>query len=164
MPKQNFKAEGFRLDDCVGYLVKHTYRAMHEHVEAAFASRGVTFQQWVVLMRLRDGLASTVSELCRDAAHDSGAMTRLIDQLEQRGLIERQRIAQDRRVINLRLTAAGRKLAESLIPVTVDTLNFALDGFSRAEVKQLQDLLQRILTRLRKFDVETSEALLESKL
>jgi DNA-binding MarR family transcriptional regulator len=156
MPKQHFKAETFRLDDCVGYLVKHAYRAMHESVEAAFASRGITFQQWVVLMRLRDGLASTVSELCRDAAHDSGAMTRLIDQLEERGLIGRQRAEQDRRVVNLRLTAAGRKLVESLIPVTVETLNFALEDFTRQEVKQLSEYLQRIITRLRDPELETA--------
>src|SRR5215471_19123773 len=133
MPKQHYKSEDFRVQECVGYLLKHTYRAMHERVEAAFASRGATFQQWTVLMRLRDGLASTVSELCRDAGHDSGAMTRLIDQLEERGLIERQRNSQDRRVIHLKLTSTGRKLAESLIPVTVDHLNFALDGLTRQE-------------------------------
>jgi len=149
MPKQHYKSEDFRVEECVGYLLKHTYRAMHECVEEAFAARGITFQQWVVLMRLRDGLASTVSELCREAGHDTGAMTRLIDQLEERELIGRQRNSHDRRVIQLKLTPAGRKLAESLIPVTVDTLNSALDDLTRHEVKQLCDLLRRIRGRVR---------------
>lgn len=145
MPKQVFRSDTFKLVDSVGYLVKRAQRAMRDRVEVAFASQGITFQQWVVLMHLRDGLAGTIAELSREVQHDSGAMTRLIDQLEERGLIERQRKANDRRVVDLRLTSAGRKMAESLVPIAVDTLNTVLDGFSRAEVTQLQELLRRII-------------------
>jgi len=148
MPKQIFKAESFRIADSVGYLVKHAQLALRGRIELAFASQGVTFQQWVVLMHLRDGLAGTTAELCRETRHDSGAMTRIIDQLEDRGLIARRRKAADRRVVDLQLTAAGRKMSESLIPIAVDTLNAALDGFTRAEVTQLQEFLRRIIARL----------------
>lgn len=148
MPKQIFKTATFRMADSVGYLVKHAQLAMRARVELAFASQGITFQQWIVLMHLRDGLANTVAELCREARHDSGAMTRIIDQLEERGLIERQRKTSDRRVVNLSLTPAGRKMVESLIPLVVDTLNLALDGFTHAEVAQLQEYLRRIIAQL----------------
>lgn len=148
MPKQMIKAATFRMADSVGYLVKHAQLALRSRVELAFESKGVTFQQWIVLMHLRDGLAGTVAELCRETRHDSGAMTRLIDQLEERRFIERQRQASDRRIVNLSLTPAGRKMVESLIPLVVDTLNFALDGFTRAEVAQLQEFLRRIIAQL----------------
>ncbi len=77
---------------------------MQERIEGLFAEQGCTLQQWVVLMHLRDGLAITVADLCRDLHHNSGAMTRLIDQLESRNLIERRRNSEDRRVIELSLT------------------------------------------------------------
>jgi DNA-binding MarR family transcriptional regulator len=75
-------------------------------------------------------------------------MTRLVDQLEERGLIERQRKSGDRRVVDLALTSAGRKMVESLIPIAVDTLNVTLDGFTRQEVHELQEFMRRIIVRL----------------
>jgi DNA-binding MarR family transcriptional regulator len=105
-------------------------------------------------MSLRDGLATTTAALCQELRHDSGAMTRLIDQLEERGLIGRRRQTADRRIVDLELTPAGRKLAESLIPLAVDTLNSALSGFTKAEVQQLKGMLRRIMTRVGELNAE----------
>lgn len=161
MPKQLYKSDNFQLLDSVGCLLKHAHRAMHDRVETAFALQGITFQQWVVLMHLRDRLASTVAELCRETRHDSGAMTRLIDQLEERGLIERERKTNDRRVVGLSLTAAGRKMVESLIPIAVDNLNVTLDGFTRQELTQLQEFLRRIMRRLH--DLEQTDGAIDDE-
>src|SRR3954471_15849577 len=152
--RQHYSAESFHLQDSLGYLVKHTQRLMHDRIEVAFASQGITFQHWVVLMHLRDGLATTTAGLCQELRHDSGAMTRLIDQLEERGFIGRRRQEADRRIVDLELTAAGRKMVESLIPLAVETLNGALSGFTKAEVQQLQGLLRKISTRIGELNAE----------
>jgi DNA-binding MarR family transcriptional regulator len=152
MPKQHYRADTFHLQDSIGYLVKRTQRLMLERVEQRFASHGYTFQQWVVLMHLRDGLAQTIADLSRVLNHDSGAMTRLIDQLEERGLIERRRSAEDRRVVELHITPAGLSDVEAMIPLAVDMLNDVLDGFTRGEVKQLKSMLRRIATRVQELD------------
>src|SRR6476469_9397851 len=99
--RQQYSAESFHLQESIGYLVKRAQRLMHDRIESVFASQGITFQQWVVLMHLRDGLANTTAGLCQELRHDSGAMTRLIDQLEERGYIERQRQSADRRIVDL---------------------------------------------------------------
>lgn len=155
--RQHFNSKTFHLRDSVGYLVKHAQAAMRDCIEGVFASQGITFQQWVVLMHLRDGLATTTVSLCRETRHDSGAMTRLIDQLEERGFIERQRQSADRRIVDLALTAAGRKMVESLIPLAVNTLNDVLADFSKAEVRQLQDMLRRIISRVSEFNAEFAQ-------
>lgn len=144
MPKQHYKPESFHLRDSVGYLIKRAQRLAQERIETRFEAQGCTLQQWVVLMHVRDKIALTTADLCRELYHDSGAMTRLIDQLEARKLIERRRNADDRRVIELSLTQAGEKMLDSLIPIVCDTLNTALDGFTRDEVKTLQSLLRRM--------------------
>src|SRR5689334_5758396 len=146
--RQHYTPGSFHLQDSIGYLVKRTQRLMHDRIETVFASQGITFQQWVVLMHLRDGLATTTAGLCQELRHDSGAMTRLIDQLAERGYIERQRQAADRRVVDLALTSSGRKMVESLIPLAVDTLNSALEDFTKTDVRQLKDLLRRVITRV----------------
>lgn len=158
MSRQHYSPESFHLQDSLGYLVKRTQRLMHDRIEGVFASQGITFQQWVVLMHLRDELATTTAGLCAELRHDSGAMTRLIDQLDERGFIERRRQEADRRIIDLALTPAGRKMVESLIPLAVDTLNSALSGFSKTEVTQMQGLLRKIITRIGELNAEAEAA------
>ena len=80
---------------------------MHERMEAALAGHDFTLMQWIVLLYLRDGLASTASDIAREFRHDSGALTRVIDQLQKRGLVSRRRSTSDRRVVDLALTAKG---------------------------------------------------------
>ena len=79
MPKQHYRPETFRARDSIGYLIKRSHRLMQERIEGLFADQGFTLQQWVVMMHIRDGLALTTADLCRELHHDSGAMTRLID-------------------------------------------------------------------------------------
>jgi DNA-binding MarR family transcriptional regulator len=148
MPKPHYKPESFHLRDSIGYLVKRSQRLMQERIEGLFEQQGFTLQQWVVLMYVHDGLAVTIADICRDLHHDSGAMTRLVDQLESRKLIERRRSADDRRVVELSLTAAGTKVLDTLVPTACEALNASLDGFTREEVKSLQSMLRRLIGRL----------------
>ena len=148
MPKPHYKPESFHLRDSMGYLIKRTQRLMQERIERLFEQQNFTLQQWAVLMYLRDGLATTTADMCRNLHHDSGAMTRLVDQLESRKLIERRRSADDRRVVELSLTDAGSQILDTLVPTAVNALNTALEGFSREEVKMLQSMLRRLISRM----------------
>jgi len=156
MTKQHYKVENYRLAESVGYLLKDALRALQDRLQVRFASHGFTFQQWIVLMHVRDGLASTIADLCRETRHDSGAMTRLVDQLEKRDLVQRKRNHKDRRVVELQLTREGQRVADSLKPLLVDTLNEALDGFTRTEVKELEGYLRRIGQTLREPGAKTT--------
>jgi len=158
MSRQHYLQKNFRMQDTIGYLLKHTFRAMSDCIHGKFASQGCSFQQWIVLMHLRDRTVRTVADLSRELLHDSGAMTRLIDQLEVRGWIERQRNREDRRVVELSLTSQGSAVAESLIPLAIGTLNSALEDFSREEVQQLQSMLRRLTARLQEMESEPAAA------
>ena len=72
-------------------------------------------------------------------------MTRAIDRLEGKGLLRRERSQQDRRVVQLVLTDAGRAAAELVPPVLADVLNAHLAGFTDAEWQQLIALLTRVV-------------------
>jgi DNA-binding MarR family transcriptional regulator len=157
MLKQHYKSDSYQLGSSVGYLLKSALRVLQERVQQRFASTGLTFQQWIVLMHVREGIALTVAALCRETRHDSGAMTRLIDQLEKRGLIERRRSAKDRRVVELIVTREGQKTVESLKPLVIDTLNEALEGFTRTEVREFEGYLQRIAQRWQDADAVPAE-------
>ena len=83
-----------------------------------------------MLAWLRDGIAVNPKDICAQFRHDSGALTRVIDQLAERGLLERSRRDRDRRKVELDLTPAGREVIESLVPLVVEKLNLALADFS----------------------------------
>lgn len=90
----------------------------------------------------------TSRDICGSYRHDSGALTRIVDQLAERGLLERIRDNADRRKVNLRLTPAGLTLVESSIPHVVSILNTGLSDFSRGEVQDFTHLLLKLNGRL----------------
>ncbi|HEY7928864.1 MAG TPA: MarR family winged helix-turn-helix transcriptional regulator [Steroidobacteraceae bacterium] len=144
MPTQHYRTETYLARNSVGYLLKRTHSQLADQLEPALEALGFTFTQWVVLMHLRDGLALNASVLCTQLRHDSGALTRVIDQLEARDLVRRERSRKDRREVQLQLTAAGQATVEAAIPAVVERLNFALGGFSAAELEALTRLLTKL--------------------
>jgi len=100
-------------------------------------------------------------DFCAQYRHDSGAITRVIDQLAERGLLERVRRDRDRRKVELQLTAAGRDTVEGLIPLVVEKLNLALSDFTTAETQELIRLLMKLNAKLLS-DVEPAAASAEA--
>jgi DNA-binding MarR family transcriptional regulator len=145
MTKNYYKTDTFQSRKALGYLIRRTANLIVPHAEALFADQEITFSQWVALVSLRDGLTNTCADIARHMGHDSGATTRLIDQLEARGLVVRKRSQEDRRVVNLSLTPEGRAVAKSLTPRILEFWNIVLDDFSSSEVTHLIELLTRLL-------------------
>lgn len=154
MAAKHYDSKTFTTAASIGYLLKLAQTLMVECASDAFTDRDISFMQWIVLMKLREGAAMTASDLCRDMRHDTGALTRLLDQLEERGYIVRERSKEDRRVVQLQLTPAGRKQAVDLIPLAVERLNIAVGDFSKAEFNEFARLLNKLIGKLR--DVQQS--------
>ena len=115
---------------------------------------GLTSAQWGPLMRLRTVGASTVAELARWLQVDAGAMTRLLDRLEKKGLCKRVRCTDDRRVVRVELTPDGEAAIAEVPAVLAEVMNAHLAGFSKTEWQALKTYLQRML--------DTGEALREA--
>jgi DNA-binding MarR family transcriptional regulator len=129
---------------------------MMDVMEPLLAERGYTFVQYVILSWLRDGIAVNPKDICVQFRHNSGALTRVIDQLAERGLLERVRCGRDRRTVELQLTPAGRQAVEALIPLFVEKLNLALSEFSPGEVQEFIRLLLKLNTTLQSIVEPTS--------
>ena len=145
MPEQYYQPQTYLSRDSVGYLVRRLYTLLLARFEGALAQADFTLTQWIVLIQVRDGLARTASDIASDLGHDSGALTRVVDQLERRGYLQRNRSAKDRRVVELQLTAAGRAIIDQLLPLVVDHTNAALAPLSKSEFVQLRSYLVRLL-------------------
>lgn len=152
MAVKHFDVRTFQAARSLGYLLKMSHSLMLDAGSAALAGHDLSFIQWLVLIKLREGTAATASDLCRQMRYDNGALTRLLDQLETRGFIERKRSEADRRVVNLELTAAGRHKVAELLPLVVDTLNNILGDFSKAEFNELVRLLNKLMDGLKAYE------------
>src|ERR1700685_2998785 len=155
---QHYRTETYLARSSVGYLLKRAHLLMLDQRESVVAGSDITITQWVVMMHLREGLAINARDLCAQLRHDSGALTRLIDQLEARGLVQRERSREDRRAVQLRLTDAGMEILAPLLPKVVDKLNFALRDFSRAEADELSRLLSKLIASLESVSAESGAA------
>lgn len=128
-----------------GRLLKLVLSSLLRNIDARLQPLELTAMQWEPLLLLWVGRADTVAALARECHMDCGAMTRMLDRLEHKELVKRQRSDTDRRVVNLALTDKGHEAATAIPPVLRDELARHLRDFSDQETDLLICMLQRML-------------------
>ena len=136
----------------VGHLLSRVRTEMLAALDKALeadqelAELEISSAQFIVIasLALADSTKST-SDLCKGISYDAGAMTRMIDRLESKGLIRRNRCPHDRRVVYLELTEEGHRAFPRMRAISMGVVNRFLKGFSQAEARQLEGYLTRML-------------------
>lgn len=144
--KPHYSAEDFSSQESWLFIMNQVRVRFLAQLDAELARHDTTSAQWGILKIIADGRGSTAAEFCRIYDYDTGSMTRMLDRLEEKGLIQRERSSQDRRLVHVDLTDAGRRLALVGVEIMVSILNDFLDGFSGTELDTLKILLRRLLT------------------
>ncbi|TKI03201.1 MarR family winged helix-turn-helix transcriptional regulator [Martelella alba] len=123
-----------RLNLCKDRLLEH-YLTPYEITAAQFK---------VMLMMKRDGVI-TSAELCRCISLDSGAMSRMLDRLENKNMIERVRSRTDRRQFHLALTDKGQQFCQEIATIAVKAFNDLLAPLTPAELSEFDRLLEKLV-------------------
>ena len=114
--------------------------------DAELSALEISSAQFIVIAALALAeTAKSASDLCKGISYDAGAMTRMIDRLESKGLIRRNRRPEDRRVVYLELTEEGTRAYPRMRAVSMGVVNRFLRGFSESEARQLESFLSRML-------------------
>lgn len=145
LPPDFYRADNYKPDDSIGYMMRRIVTLVGQEVERELEPTGLTNAQWVPLFKLYIGCCSTAAELARQCDLDAGSMTRLLDRLEAKQLCRRVRSSEDRRVVNLELTEAGRAAAQEIPAILCRIQNTLLGGFSLEEWQLLKSFLRRML-------------------
>lgn len=137
-------AEEQAARDAVTTLIR-TADAVRRSLERTFAPFGVTGQQYNVLRILRGaGKALPTMEVAERMLDRTPAVTGLLDRLEAKGLVRRERSERDRRVWLCSITGEGRRLlGEMESPVREANAN-AMRGATTAEMETVTAVLDRI--------------------
>jgi MarR family transcriptional regulator, 2-MHQ and catechol-resistance regulon repressor len=109
-------------------------------------AEGVTFQQYNVLRILRGSHPDPLPtlEIGERLIERMPGITRLLDRLEDKGLVTRQRCTHDRRQVHCWITEAGLDVLRRLDGPVLDTDALILGELSDAEVDELIRVLERI--------------------
>jgi MarR family transcriptional regulator, multiple antibiotic resistance protein MarR len=129
----------------IGHLIGRARSALLTGLDGELEPFGLTGAQFAVLKNVADGVAETAADLCRTMHYDTGSMTRMLDRLEEKSVLRRERCTEDRRVVYLRITDSGNNLLPQLRAAAVHVLSRHLAGFSLAEVASLKHYLVRMI-------------------
>lgn len=133
----------------LGLLFRQARDAMWARMERELAAAGhdLTFSQFIAIKKLATGIAS-VTDLARAADLNPGAMTRLLDKLEARGLLVREDDPNDRRALHIHLTDAGIAMWRDIDQCGQRVRERALRGMDDDTRTQLTRLLEQVRDNL----------------
>jgi DNA-binding MarR family transcriptional regulator len=133
------------VEPSLGYFLSTARNVLAGRIDRAVAPLGLTSSQIGVILLLWFERARTPNEMSRVLSYDTGSMTRMLDRLERKGFLVRQRSQSDRRVVELALTQQGREAAQQLPELIAAVMTEQLRGFAPDEVTTLVNLLQRFI-------------------
>ncbi|MDL5033401.1 MarR family transcriptional regulator [Pelomonas sp. APW6] len=153
-PASFYSADTYRSQDSIGWLMHRIKQSIVHLADKRLCQHDLTHAQWAPMLRLRLHGPSSTLQLSKDLDVDAGALSRLLDRLEAKGLVVRERSSTDRRVVQVSLSEEGQRVTAELPAVLSEVFNAHLAGFTEAEWRTLIELLQRL--------VANGEALRES--
>ena len=141
---KHFSPDNFQ--NChLGLLLGRAALLKDRIIDTHMEPHGITAAQFKVLIIMAQFGVDTPAELCRYLGLDSGSMTRMLDRLEQKGLLLRKRCADDRRLVRLALTEEGQALADKLPEIGVNAMNQLAGALDSEELQTLEAILKKIL-------------------
>lgn len=126
------------------WLMRIISTVVRAEVDRRMEPLGLTQAQWIPVLHLASGKAHTAADLARRTLQTPGAMTRLVDRLVDKGIIERERSTDDRRVVSLCLTDEGLAAARQVPDIVKGVNSAALSPLSPDELTQFHGYLRRI--------------------
>ena len=141
-----------RDDANFALLVRQIREGLMQQLEREMTAIGVelNYSQYLVLKLLAKFGPQTPGDLSRWLDHNAGAMTRLLDRLEDKGYLRRLPHAADRRALRIELTEAGQAMWQTIHQCSERLQATALRDLEETERKQLFELLKRVRDTLEK--------------
>jgi MarR family 2-MHQ and catechol resistance regulon transcriptional repressor len=107
-------------------------------------STGLTISQFGVLEALHHIGPLSQKDIGQKILRSSGNITMVIDNLEKRNLVRRERDENDRRSFIVRLTEAGNKLIRKIFPPHAEVITAEMNALTAAEQKTLGELCKKL--------------------
>ncbi len=131
-------------NDSVGYQISNTGRKLSQLLSLRFQPHGLTSEQWAVLYRLCEAEGITQRALAERTEKDPTNVTRILDQLERKGLVRREPNREDRRSFMLTATRQGRELAAELAPIERQIAGELVAGLEPEQLEAFRAVMAQV--------------------
>lgn len=135
-------------DPSLGFLINDVARLMRRDFNQRVAGLGLTQAQWRAMVNLARDEGCRQTDLAAVMEIAPITLARLVDRLQESGLVERRQHPADRRAVQLYYTPKGRRLQEKLRDIARRTYDRALGGVAAADRDQLLRTLHEIRDNL----------------
>jgi DNA-binding MarR family transcriptional regulator len=126
------------------FLLKRLGFAAKERAMGSYEDTGLHPYHYAIMLVLDDGSADTQGSIADALGYDRGQLVGLLDELQDQGLVERQRDPNDRRRHLVQMTPEGTKALRKLRALTQRNEDEFLDPLSEEERAQLHTLLSKL--------------------
>lgn len=142
---------GGKIEDVILFQIEKTSKISKVYSQRDFdrMGLGITIEQWILLKIIEEYDQMSQKELAEKSLRDPASITRTLDLLSKKGLIERQAIENNRRQYNIKLTKAGKMFVDEHIQMVQKHRSKSVEGFSADELKTLESMLKRIQQNLK---------------
>ncbi len=138
------------LDNSSGYLTHVAGLLFKRKLISAMKVNEIdlTPEQWAILNKLEqtDGLVQR--DVGKVTFKDNANVTRILDKLEAKGLVQRKALSTDRRIWNVFITQKGKSVRASIEPLATSVLEKATKGLSKGEVDEYNRIARVIIANL----------------
>jgi DNA-binding MarR family transcriptional regulator len=130
-----------------GFPMDRAIKMVRMKYNQAFKDLGVdlTTEQWVLLSDLYENNGQSQSELAEGSYKNAPTVSRIIDLLCQKDLVERQRFDNDRRRYKIYLTQKGIETVELCYPTVIELRKKGWDGLNDADFEVFMRIINHIL-------------------
>jgi len=146
-------------------LCMHMQSKLLENRNKMLKAQGINETLFMALITLdaQENHSIQPSELSSALGSSRTNATRIADELEKRGWIERRESDNDRRCLHLHLTEKGNEFLRQLLPPQHQCLQLLWSALSQTEKGQLEEITRKLLNRLDKMDEEETVAALSGQ-
>lgn len=139
------------LQESFAFELGRISRSWRARLDERLRDSGLTQARWQALLQLsRGGDGVTQRELAARVGVEGPTMARLLDGLEQRGLIERRAVDSDRRAYHIHLTPAAQPLLAHINRIAAELRRELLAGIPAQQLQTCTAVLREIGARLEK--------------
>lgn len=142
------EAETSFIADYLPYLLAHASYLISGQFHNYLRDTGINVSTWRLLATLSDGDGMTIGDLARIGLYNQPTTTKIVDRLEEAGLVERHQDDKDRRKALVLITAKGRTMVEDLLAAAKRHEAQVTASYTLEEMATLKRVLRTLISRL----------------
>lgn len=135
-----------KLEDVILFQIDLTSKVSKSYSQKEFdkLDLGITVEQWVILKIISESPVLTQKEIALKSYRDPASITRTLDLLEKKELLNRTAIPNNRRTYHIYLTTKGESFIEQNLSFIKSQRSRSVKGLSERELSELSKTLSKI--------------------